>query len=273
MNKNKKNLVVFLGGADAEMSAIREVLQQTGIEFVDNQLGWGAKISDYSDRIKEALSSNREVVTIELINDINLKGLVEIDHHGERSTEPASILQVLKLIGIEPTRRQQLIAANDSGYIPAMLALGATPEEVAEIRLLDRSAQGITSEMEAEAERAIANTETINGITVIRMSHSKCATVSDRLFDPSKPQNLLILSGDGESNYYGNGLLCQLLKGEKTGTAPAPWDASQTIETFSNFGGWNGGAGLGDPESYGFWGGYGDQEAIKSFIVDYFAEK
>lgn len=260
-----------LGGMDAEMITIREVLLSQGIQFCDKSLGWGASVSAYKDEIAEAQASGREVVTVELANDLNLQGLTEVDHHGDHASEPAAILQVLSLLGLEPTRWQSLVAANDCGYIPAMMAMGATVEEVAAVRLLDRSAQGISPEMEQEAERAIGCREVVNGVTIIRMAHSKCATVTDRLFSLTEKQNLLILSGDGESNYYGDGELCSLLRGEKTGTMPAPWDPSQTIDTFSNFGGWNGGSGLGQKGGSAFWGGYADQEAIKDYVLAYFA--
>ncbi len=267
-NVKCNNMVVFLGGNDAEMNEIRQVLIQNGIETQDKNLGWGAKASAYAEEIAAAALSGKTVVTVELERDIELpEGSIEVDHHGDRSSEPASILQVLSLLGLEPTRMQLLLAANDSGFIPAMLAQGATQEEVAAVRLLDRQAQGITPEQEAEAERAISVAETINGVTVVRMAHSKCATVTDRLFDPNKPQCLLILSGDGESNFYGERALCEELKGEKTGTAPAPWDPNQTIETFSNFGGWTGGG-----EETGFWGGYGNQDDILAYVTSYFAD-
>lgn len=265
----RNNMVVMLGGYDAEMLEIRRVLEAEGVAFCDKGLGWGAKASAYAEEIAAAEAAGKTVVTVELTRDVNLpQGTIEVDHHGDRSNEPASLLQVLDLLGLEPSRLQQLIAANDSGFIPAMLALGATQEEVSEVRLLDRKAQGITAEQETEAERAIAVAETINGVTVVRMAHSKCATVTDRLFDPNKPQCLLILSGDGESNFYGERALCEELKGEKTGTAPAPWDPNRTIDTFSHFGGWTGGG-----EETGFWGGYADQDKVLEFVTNYFAQK
>ncbi len=267
--QENRNIVVMLGGYDAEMLEIRRVLEAEGVAFCDKGLGWGAKTSAYAEEIAAAEAAGKTVVTVELTRDINLpQGTIEVDHHGDRSSEPASLLQVLSLLGLEPSRKQQLIAANDSGFIPAMLAVGASAEEVAEVRLLDRKAQGITSEQEKEAERAIAVAETINGVTVVRMAHSKCATVTDRLFDPNKPECLLILSGDGESNFYGERALCEELKGTKTGTAPAPWDPNQTIDTFSHFGGWTGGG-----EKSGFWGGYADQNEILTYVTNYFAQK
>ena len=265
----RNNVVIMLGGYDAEMLEIRRVLETEGVAFCDKGLGWGAAASAYQEEIAQAVSEGKTPVLVELARDIELpQGSIEIDHHGDRSSEPASLLQVLSLLGLEPSRQQSLIAANDAGFIPAMLALGATQEEVSEVRLLDRKAQGITSEQELEAERAIAGAETVNGVTVVRMAHSKCATVTDRLFNPNQEQRLLILSGDGESNFYGDRRLCEELKGEKTGTAPAPWGPNQTVETFSNFGGWTGGG-----EETGFWGGYADQEAILAYVTNYFAQK
>lgn len=262
-NNNASNMVVFAGGYDAEMMEIIRVCHEASVEVMDKHLGWGAAASAYTDEIAQAVEAGKTPVLVELTRDLELpEGSIEVDHHGDRSSEPASILQILSLLGLKPSRKQELLAANDSGFIPAMLALGATAEEVAEIRLLDRQAQGIAPEQEEEAERAIAEAEVIVGVTVVRMSHSKCATVTDRLFDPNKPQCLLILSGDGESNFYGERSLCEKLKGEKTGTSPEGWD------TFSNFGGWTGGG-----EEIGFWGGYGDQNSILEFVTNYFAQK
>ena len=67
----------------------------------------------------------------------------DIDHHNERDHEPASIVQVAELLGVALTRREQLVAANDRGYIPALRAAGATDAEVADIRRADRAAQGV----------------------------------------------------------------------------------------------------------------------------------
>ena len=101
------------------------------------------------------------------------------------------------------------------------------------------------------------------------MAHSKTATVADRLFEKDKQQNLLILSGDGEVNYFGDGKLCKMLQGEKTGEQPAPWDPNQTVPVYDNFGGWNGGAGLGDEKGNAFWGGYPNHAEVLKYIVEY----
>ena len=260
---NNSNMVFFMGGADAEMLAIADACREAGVAIVDKHLGWGAAASAYSEEIAQAVSEGKQAVLVELTLDIELPAsAIVVDHHNENAGRPASILQVLSLLGVEPTRRQLLIAANDSGYIPAMLALGATPEEIAEVRLADRAAQGISSEQEREAERAIAAAKTVNGVTIVKMAHSKTATVCDRLFSQDKEQRLLILSEDGESNFFGNGELCRQLQGEDTGKKTA-----EGYTIYSHFGGWIGGN---LPQS-GFWGGYADQKEVEKFVIDFFA--
>ena len=261
-NRNNGNFIFFLGGYDAEMLAIADACREAGVAVVDKHLGWGAAASAYASAIAQAVADGKQPVLVELALDIELpESIIVVDHHNENAGKPASILQVLDLLGMKPTRRQLLIAANDSGYIPEMLSMGATPEEVAEVRLADRAAQGITPEQEAEAERAIQAAKTVNGVTIVKMAHSKTATVCDRLFAPDKEQRLLILSEDGESNFFGNGELCRLLQGEKTGKTAEGWD------TYSHFGGWIGG----NLPTSGFWGGYADQKKVEKFVVDFFA--
>jgi len=247
-NKRRRameKLVFFLGGKDAEMVEIAVILTEVGQQMVDKGLGWGAKASAYSEEIAQAVANGNTPVLVELELDITIsEGVVVVDHHNERAGEPPSILQVLNLLGIEPTRRHQLIGANDSGYIPAMVAMGATFEEIAEIRLADRNAQSITSEQEQEAERAVAEVEVIGRLTVVRMSHSKTATVTDRLY--GNYYQLIILSRDGEVNFFGNGKTCSDLK--------------------EKFEGWGGGDGFGKLEGNGFWGGYPNQDEVLNFV-------
>ena len=175
------------------------------------------------------------------------------------------------MLGIDRTRDMELVGANDSGYIPAMIKMGASKEEVARVRRRDRMMQGITEEQEKEAVRALnESTEVVNGVYIVRMKHSKTATVADRLFDENKPQNLLVFSDDGEINYYGDGKLCQMLQGNKVGQKPAPWDSSLMIDEYDNFGGWAGGSGLGKAKGSAYWGGYADFDKVQEFIFDYY---
>lgn len=258
-----KKLIFFLGGKDAEMELITQHLKNEGVEFKDSGLGWGAHASAYSAEIAQAVAEAKNIVLVELDNVSTPKtdwsaekvavmlpeGTIVVDHHGERAGEPASILQILNLIGVEPTRWDLLIASNDSGFIPAMLAMRATSEEVAKVRSADRNAQGITPEQEVEAKRAISCAKTLGRLTVVHMAHSKTATVTDRLHKgaggPGYDQ-ILIVSSDGEKNFFGDGKICQTLK--------------------EKFEGWNGGSGLGTEGGNAFWGGYPDATLLENFI-------
>lgn len=214
---NKEELHFFLGGKDLEMTAIKSLLEKEKVTYSDAGLAWGASTSKYGNEINKVASEGKTPVLVELQVDSPLpENTLNIDHHNDRAGEPASILQVCEMLGVQPTRKMQLIAANDSGYIPAMKALDATSEEINQIRLLDRQSQGITAEQEQEAERAIAEKTEVYGVTVVRMKHSKTATVTDRLFCENKPQNLLIFSEDGELTTLVTALFVKNCKGNKT---------------------------------------------------------
>ena len=259
---DKSKLHFFLGGNDAEMATIKALLDKEGVSYSDAKLGWGAAASAYGDEIAKVSQEGKVPVTIELNADTPLPdNVIEVDHHNDKADRPASILQVCELLGVKPTREMQLIAANDSGYIPAMLAMGATKEEINMVRYKDRAAQGITPEQERQAEEALKNAREICGVTVVKMPHSKTATVTDRLFDPDKPQNVAIFSGDGEINYFGPGDICQKLLGNKIGKDENGYDK------YDHFGGWGGGAGFGKADGVGFWGGYANHTEVLKFIL------
>lgn len=271
---NTQNLHFFLGGKDLEMETIKNLLNKQGVAYSDAGLAWGASTSKYGDEIEKVAEDGKTPVIIELAIDSKLpENTVNVDHHNENANKPASILQVCELLGVEPTRKMQLVAANDSGYIPAMLAMGASKEEIALIRYQDRSCQGITAEQEKQAEEALQHTQEICGVTIVMLPHSKTATITDRLFDQSKPQNLLIISADGETNYFGPEDICRKLQGNKIGERPAPWDPNQIETLYDHFGGWIGGAGLNQKDGTAFWGGYADQKEIAEFILTSNLEK
>jgi len=244
----------FLGGRDAEMVRIAEILTEAGHEFGDAGLGWGAKASQYGEEFARAVRFGFTPVLVELEVDCPVpQGTVEINHHEARSGEPASLLQVLTLLGVPTTRWDELIAANDAGWFPGLQAIGATTEEMAAVRAADRSAQGITPEQEAEAERALSTpVEKIGYIRVIRMSHSKTGPVGDRLAIEAiaagrSIPSYVVLSGDGEVNFSGRGDVAQALH-----------------EKFA--GGWAGGAGLGKADGTAYWGGYPSHAEVEVYL-------
>ena len=67
------------------------------------------------------------------------------------------------MLKIELNRWQKLISANDRGYIPAMKRMGATNDEIKEIREYDKECQGVTPEDERLAEKSIRENTKILG--------------------------------------------------------------------------------------------------------------
>lgn len=259
--------VYLIGGSDAEMQLIKKRIKKAGQEYVDKDLKWGAKVEDYSNEISEILESGDIPVAIELAGAETIDGVVDIDHHNEKSNRPASLLQVMDRLGLKPSLFDELIAANDSAYIPGMekkleqhryqieSKTGKDGFEKIKTKLIqlvrskDREAQGITKEQEKQAEEAIQKREDLynNTLTIVRMPHSKSATVTDRAYGTY--ENLFVPSEDGESNFFGNGKLCKELH-----------------DTYQ--GSWAGGSGLGSSNGKAYWGGYPDQAELEDFIKE-----
>lgn len=153
--KNKK-MIFLLGGYDLEMIEIKKILENNNIDFIDKNLSWGAKLSDYLDEIEKYKSTDVTIYGIELEVDISLpKNYKEIDHHNENSNKPSSIEQVADILDIKLSRHQMLVDKNDSGFIDGMKLICATDTEIQNIRALDRQSQGITQDDEDLAEKSI----------------------------------------------------------------------------------------------------------------------
>lgn len=256
-----------LGGNDAEMVRIKEVLDSLGISWIQPVQGWGTKEFGLAQIGEAGMAPGTRVVFVECQPAADFprwKASVVIDHHGENAGLPASLLQVLDLLHIAPTRWDELVAANDSGWFPGLQAMGATPEEMARVRAADRNAQGITPEHESEAERALAAApEFVSPIRVIRMAHSKCAPVGDRLaveaIAAGQPvPQYVVLSGDGEVNFSGDGALAQALFEKYREPNPAK--------------AWAGGSGLGKKGETAYWGGYPNHGEVLSFVRSFLAQ-
>lgn len=169
MRRKKNNLVFFLGGQDAEMVEIKNILQVHQLSFVDKGLRWGARASHYMGELRTIGAETP--VLIELETDIDLpENSIIIDHHNSKAgqNQPTSIEQVGDLLGIKLNRWQQLIAANDRGWIPGLMEAGASREEIEQIRKFDRACQGVTEKMEVEAESICAKiTKTNRPVSLI----------------------------------------------------------------------------------------------------------
>jgi len=139
------NYRFLLGGYDLEMQTIRDLLLGHGYRVEDRGLEWGAKLSAYAGLFNPA----DHFVGIELIEDVaRPPQYTAIDHHNENSNRPSALEQIAELLHIELNHYQQLVAANDRGYIPEMEKMGATRQEINDIRKADRRAQGVTDEDE-----------------------------------------------------------------------------------------------------------------------------
>lgn len=207
----------FLGGRDLEMVTIKELLErELPAHTHDKGLGWGARASDYREEIEAQIAHGKTPVLVELHDDLGVAecSAILIDHHGRRagSDRPTSLHQVFELLGLPAgkwTRWFDLVAANDRAYIPGLQAIGATPEEIVNVRAADRAAQGITQQQEAEAERAVADARVLaaGSLTVVQLTHGRTAAVTDRM-EPALGgpgyQNLLVLSPD-QVNFFGAG--------------------------------------------------------------------
>lgn len=195
------NSAVFLiGGHDLEMVEIINILTSQNLKFYDKNLSWNnANLSDYSD----VLDNENSFIAIELKRDLEHPNVKFIDHHNERSNEPSSIEQVADLLKITLTREQQLIAANDKGYIPAMEALDATKEEINDIRRRDRQAQGIVNNDELLGKKSIKeNLIEKDGILIVKSFTTRFATITDKLY----PYKCLLIYNENALNYYGEGV-------------------------------------------------------------------
>lgn len=231
--------IFLLGGYDLEMMTIRDLLEQHHEEYYDKHLQWeNAYLDAYQDElIRFGNQMDIQIYGIELrhTGESNYANYSLIDHHNHFSAQPSSLLQVVTLLNIPVTRHQQLVAANDSGYIPAMKELYASEEEIRTIRQADRKAQGVTENEEQLAELSIRDhLLKIGNVTVVQTQISHFSPICDRLY----PCTSLLIYTDHEWMFYGEG--CEKIKvqvkkditqdrifygGGKNGFIGTSWDA------------------------------------------------
>jgi len=186
----------LLGGYDLEMLEIKKLLESHGQRFIDHQLSWGAKLSSYASMF----DASTHFIGVELIEDRQPpKNYTAIDHHGKSSVKNSAIEQVAHLLGIELNHYQQLVAANDKGYIPAMKCLGASDNEIALIRNRDRAAQGVSEAVEQQAEEEVQNLTLREGVYVLQTTLQHFSALVDRI--EKRP---LIVYRDDALIYYGH---------------------------------------------------------------------
>lgn len=194
--------VFLLGGGDLEMQTVCNVLKESGEFVIDHGLSWNnAYVSSYLNELNSYRSDDCRIYGVELIEDIAVPtNYTKIDHHNDLSNMPSSLEQVAAILGYKLNRRQCLIAANDSNYVDGMLQLGATSDEVQEIRRLDRAFQGVTDLQEQQAvEDLKRNLECIGDLYIVYTSLDRFSPITDRLY----PYKHLIIYNDSEMVYYG----------------------------------------------------------------------
>ncbi len=184
-------MLFLLGGYDLEMLTIKELLKQNNIKFIDKNLSWGAKLSEYQDE----LNFDGTIYGVELEEDITPpKNYKSIDHHNKNSHLPSSLEQVAHILNIKLNRHQQLVSANDTNHIKGMQNLNATYEEIQTIRELDRKAQGVTDKDEELAKKSIKD------LNIIYSKTPHFSAICDRVYDKF---NNYIVYNDKKIVFYG----------------------------------------------------------------------
>lgn len=199
--------VFLLGGHDLEMETIKQMVDQCpGCLSVDLNLSWdNALLGRYLGVFD--IFPHSEFYAVELQEDIVVPASVKsryhrIDHHNDFAHKSSTLEQVAEVLGVELNRFQKLVAANDRGYIPAMRELGATDEEISEIRMCDRAAQDVTEEDERLAEESLAlNLYKGERLWVVKSLTPKFSPICDRLY----PYQRLLIYTESEWMFYGEG--------------------------------------------------------------------
>lgn len=209
--------IFLLGGNDLEMTTIKNLLVNAGEQFETHDLRWdNAKLSSYEKTLEEyGNSPDYQIYGIELNEDIpHPDNYVRIDHHNDFANKPSSLEQVAKLLDLAMDRHMQLVAANDARYIPGMIKLGASREEIDDIRRADRAAQGISEgDDERLAEESLKSCKgDASNLYVVESLTSKFSTICDRIY----PYRRLLIYNDDVAEFYGEGVndLTSLFKSE-----------------------------------------------------------
>jgi hypothetical protein len=212
MKFNKDNALFLLGGKDLEMKEIVSVLEANGCTFCDKNPSWSeANLELYAKEIEADPSKHFYAIELNIDEDRNefykkyKDKITIIDHHGKYIDREASLLQVLELMDQKPTRKQQLIAANDARYIDGMKCIGATEAEIKEIRQQDREMQGIKRHDEIAAKNDVKSRKEKHGIMVVCATTPHFSAVSDELYFQTKPYNpsRYIIYNDDKIVFYG----------------------------------------------------------------------
>ena len=209
----KKILFFIVPANDGEAVEIRKILLVKKVDHVVTRQPWGATWAGLEPAVVETVEGFLSTNPSAVVHGIELGGparwnwnAINIDHHiyrdDNRSNEKSSIEQVALLLGVELTRHQTLIAANDKGWIPALLAMGASANEIKIVRAQDRLSQGVTPDQEAQAVADINGAEVQGTKWLIRCPKGSTSAITDRIF--GQYSELLTVDGqNGKWIYFG----------------------------------------------------------------------
>lgn len=241
---------------DGESVEIVRLLRDQNEDHLVSRQPWGASWAALEPAVAASVAAWRSAHPGGIIYGVELEGANpwdarDIDHHcyssGDRTHPLSSLEQVASLLGLTLTRRQHLAALNDRGYIPALLAAGATPGEIAAIRQQDRMAQGLTPAHEEQAARDVAGAEWRGMRARVVCSAGVTAAHADSLFGRASE---VLFTSPAEWSYEGprHRALAALVR--EHGFRERHW---------------SGGA----PE-HGYFGIAQPSEAVRSAILDFF---
>lgn len=225
---------------DGESVEIRRILMAKKIDHVVTRQPWGATWVGLEPSVVKEIEGFLSTNSSAVIYGVELGGparwgAINIDHHiyrdENRSNEKSSIEQVATLLGVELTRHQTLIAANDKGWIPAMLAMGASDNEIKIVRAQDRLSQGVTPDQEAQAVSDINGAEVQGTKWLIRCPKGSTSAITDRIF--GQYTELLTIDGqNGKWIYFGPRHM-QFYSLTEGGTDHARWAGGDPKNGFS----------------------------------------
>jgi hypothetical protein len=229
---NKKNFLLVAPANDGESVEAANLARQHGVKVLVTKQPWGASwtgmegSTGLEPEVEQAIHDWRAenptgtVYGLELRGENDL-GAENIDHHrytlpggvvDDRHNPKSSLEQVADLLGVELTDYQQLVSANDKGYVPAMesqlRSQGVDPASpngqgfISLVRQADRCAQGVTPDDEAQAVADVEAAEWRGRKVLLRITTALGTAQGDLLYGKADEQ-LHINQMTGKWIYFG----------------------------------------------------------------------
>ena len=182
---------------DGEAIEIRRLLDEHRQNVIVTQQPWGASWANLEPHIQAAVAKASVVYAVELSGPAP-PNAINIDHHDysddhSRMNTLSSLEQIANILGIELNRWSKLVAANDRGYIDAMVReLNASPQEIAAVRLADRRAQGVTQEEDSQALRAVLGAQPQGNLWIVPVEGRLHSAYGDYLYSVRNAREWLL---------------------------------------------------------------------------------